>query len=88
MGYLKFFDDNKNYGFLGIGFYEVKETDMSDVFVHFDDLRKAGMHKEQLKITKNSLNLRFSFVILEYFGKHSKSRKAVDILYLDSIPKN
>ena len=31
-GQLKFFDENKNYGFL------VKDNDMTDVFVHFDDL--------------------------------------------------
>ena len=86
-GHLKFFDEGKNYGFLGKVIIKVKEDDMSDVFVHFDDLQKANMSKEELKITKNSL-LRFSFVILEYFGKHQKSRKAVDIIYLEAIPKN
>lgn len=31
-GYLKFFDEIKNYGFL------VMDVDKSDIFVHFDDL--------------------------------------------------
>lgn len=37
-GQLKFFDENKNYGFLGALFISVKDDDMTDVFVHFDDL--------------------------------------------------
>lgn len=45
-GQLKFFDENKNYGFLSISLNLVKEDDMSDIFVHYDDLYKANMVKE------------------------------------------
>jgi cold shock CspA family protein len=42
-GKLKFFDENKNYGFF------VLDDDGSDIFVHFDDLSKAGITKERLR---------------------------------------
>ena len=38
-GKLKFFDEQKNYGFI------VMDKDESDAFVHFDDLRKANISK-------------------------------------------
>jgi cold shock CspA family protein len=34
-GRLKFFDENKNYGFI------VSDVDGKDIFVHYDDLSKA-----------------------------------------------
>ena len=38
-GYLKFFDEKKNYGFIGILYlFSVKDDDFSDVFVHYDDI--------------------------------------------------
>ena len=39
-GYLKFYDESKLYGFL------VLDQDQSDIFVHFDDLKIAGVTKE------------------------------------------
>jgi hypothetical protein len=38
-GRLKFFDDAKNYGFI------IMDADDSDIFVHYDDLQKAGISK-------------------------------------------
>ena len=38
-GRLKFFDDAKNYGFI------IMDSDESDIFVHYDDLQKAGITK-------------------------------------------
>jgi len=38
-GKLKFFDEQKNYGFI------VMDKDETDAFVHFDDLRKANISK-------------------------------------------
>lgn len=46
MGSLKFFDENKNYGFI------VMDDDNRDIFVHYDDLQKAGITKEFLKSSK------------------------------------
>lgn len=45
-GRLKFFDENKNYGFI------IMDKDGSDIFVHFDDIQKAGISKEYLKTAK------------------------------------
>ena len=39
-GRLKFFDETKNYGFI------ILDINGQDLFVHFDDLKKAGVSKE------------------------------------------
>jgi cold shock CspA family protein len=36
---MKFFDEGKNYGFI------IMDADDSDIFVHYDDLQKAGISK-------------------------------------------
>jgi hypothetical protein len=51
-----------------------------DLFVHYDDLSKAGLSKEKLVALKNNYELRFEFIYYEYEGKqHKKSKKAVDL---------
>ncbi len=51
-----------------------------DLFVHYDDLSKAGLSKEKLLALKNNYELRFQFTYYEYEGKqHKKSKKAVDL---------
>ena len=51
-----------------------------DLFVHYDDLSKAGLTKEKLIALKNNYELRFEFTYYEYEGKqHKKSKKAVDL---------
>lgn len=72
-GKLKFFDETKNYGFI------VNEEDGCDIFVHFDDLLKAGITKEILKMARIGKNLKFSFHAMTYVGKYNKSRKAVEL---------
>lgn len=47
-GRLKFFDDAKNYGFI------IMDADESDIFVHCDDLQKAGISKDRVKSYKQS----------------------------------
>ena len=42
-GKLKFFDPHKNYGFI------IMDMDGSDIFVHFDDLSRAGITKDFLR---------------------------------------
>jgi hypothetical protein len=76
-GKLKFFDEDKNYGFIVIDVVE------KDIFVHFGDLNKAGLSKEQLRDPKICKNLRFSFTALTYIGRHNKSKKAVDLEILE-----
>lgn len=51
-----------------------------DLFVHYDDLSKAGLSKEKLVALKNNYELRLEFTYYEYEGKqHKKSKKAVDL---------
>ena len=75
---LKFFDEGKNYGFI------IMDADESDIFVHCDDLQKAGINKERVRSYKQSEGaIRFSFKVMSYFGKYRESRKAVDLIILD-----
>lgn len=37
-----------------------------DLFVHYDDLSKAGLSKEKLVALKNNCELRFQFTYYEY----------------------
>lgn len=61
------------------------DLDGSDLFVHCDDLTKAGMTKDFLRTAKHGNIIRFSFLILEYFGKYNKSRKAVDLKLIEWV---
>ena len=72
-GRLKFFDEAKNYGFL------VLDSDGSDMFVHFDDLRKTNINKDLLVSSKTLYSMHFTFHVFEYDGKYKSSKKAVDI---------
>ena len=55
-----------------------------DLFVHFDDLSKAGLNKEKLLGIKNNYEMRFEFTYYEYEGKlHKKSKKAVDLQLIE-----
>ncbi|KAM3137941.1 hypothetical protein pb186bvf_010022 [Paramecium bursaria] len=78
-GKLKFFDDQKNYGFI------IMDTDKSDIFVHLDDLQKAGLSKEYLKQAKHGSQLRFQFECMKYVGKYKESRKAVDLKIIGGV---
>lgn len=40
---LKFFDENKQYGFF------VNEKDKNDIFVHLDDMQKSGIKRDILR---------------------------------------
>lgn len=77
-GRLKFFDETKNYGFI------IMDEDGSDIFVHFDELQKAGFDKEILKTAKLGNVFRLSFCSVKYIGKYDKSRKATDIQLIPS----
>jgi len=76
-GRLKFFDENKNYGFI------IMDTDGSDIFVHYDDLQKAGITKDFLRASKTGQLLKLSFFCMKYIGKYDRSRKATDIQLLN-----
>lgn len=75
-GRLKFFDEAKNYGFI------VMDDDGSDIFVHYDDLLKANVDREVLRMAKAGQVIKLSFSCMKYIGKYDKSRKAIDIQVL------
>jgi cold shock CspA family protein len=52
-GYLKFFNEEKNFGFL------VADFDGKDVFYHYDDMGKTKISKEFLREAKNHFTVRF-----------------------------
>ena len=72
-GRLKFFDETKNYGFI------IMDEDGSDIFVHYDDLMKAGLNKDLLRTAKSGNVIKLNFSCMQYVGKYNKSRKAVDV---------
>jgi hypothetical protein len=76
-GRLKFFDENKNYGFI------IMDEDGSDIFVHYDDLQKAGINKDFLKAARMGQVIKLAFNCMKYIGKYDKSRKATDIQLLN-----
>lgn len=70
LGRLKFIDEKNKFGFI------VKEIDNSDIFFHLSDMEASGI---PIKMIQENKGFRFSFAELEYIGKHSFSKKAVDI---------
>lgn len=74
LGTVKFFDENKGYGFL------IMDFDNSEIFVHFDDFEKnQGISKENIMTYKLGNIIRVSFICMKYIGKYNMSRKAVDV---------
>lgn len=79
-GKLKFFDEVKGYGFI------VKDDDEKDIFCHYDDFCKAGINLNMLRAVKMGQVLRLSFCCLNYIGRHNKSKKAVDLMFISLTP--
>jgi len=58
------------------------DEDNSDIFVHYDDLSRAGASKELLRSARHGNLIRFSFNCMVYIGKYNKSKKAVDLEFI------
>ena len=73
-GRLKFFKEEDKYGFI------TDEENKEDVFVHLEELEKAGLSGWDFKV-KTGMNKKIlvSFSVVSYIGKNGKSKKAVDI---------
>lgn len=71
-GRLKFFDDAQNYGFF------VLDSDGSDLFVHYDELLRAGLTKDTIRQAKVT-GVKFAFQRMSYYGKYNLSHKAIDV---------
>lgn len=74
LGTVKFFDENKAYGFL------IMDIDNSEIFFHFDDFEKNQfITKENLITYKLGNIIRVSFICMKYIGKYNMSRKAIEV---------
>ena len=78
-GRLKFFKEEESYGFI------TDEESKEDIFVHQDELLKAGLTARDFKVGANGKKQLVSFSIVSYIGKNGKSKKAVD---LKTIPEH
>ncbi len=72
-GRLKFFNPQKNFGFI------IAIPEYIDVFVFGDEFQKAGIPLYIMNDSKSGSNLSFLFNIEYYKGKHGYSKKAVNI---------
>jgi cold shock CspA family protein len=81
-GFLKFFNQQHQYGFI------VSEKDGSDIFFHYDDVKHTLLSKEFLRHATENYEVKFSFQILDYIGKYEFSKKAVNINLLSIIDRN
>jgi hypothetical protein len=77
-GKLKFFDESQNYGFF------VVDCNGSDLFVHYDELLRAGLTKELIRVAKIT-GITFSFRCIKYYGKYDLSQKAVDVRMIQDL---
>ena len=73
-GYLKFYDEEKNFGFIRTS------EDVNDIFFHYDDIIfPAGITCFQLKQIRENKQVTWEFKVMNYFGKYKNSLKAIEI---------
>jgi hypothetical protein len=80
VGNLKFFDDNRGFGFVTID----GENNGKDLFIHHDDLLKANIDLRKVKKEAAEGVVKMSFCCLDYMGKYNRSRKAVELKVIES----
>ena len=64
----------------------VSDIDNSDLFFHFDDMKKTNLSKQFLKDAKNKYLVRVTFKVMAYYGKYNLSKKAVDLELVNIEP--
>lgn len=75
---MKFFLEAKNYGFIVADPSPYCEGG-TDLFFHYDDMKKTNLSKQFLKDVRDRFNVRLKFRVMAYVGKYNHSQKAVDI---------
>jgi cold shock CspA family protein len=80
IGNLKFFDDNRGFGFVTID----GENNGKDLFIHHDDLLKANIDLRKVKKEAVEGVVKMSFCCLDYMGKYNRSRKAVELKIVEA----
>ena len=61
-GVLKFFFDQKNYGFI-VSEHEGSKYQIGDVFFYYDDIKDTKLSKEFLRDAKNKYLIKLSFTL-------------------------
>ena len=79
VGRLKFFSEESEFGFL------INEQG-EEIFVHKDDLVKAGIDTVNLAYQKKFYEIQISFRTIQYQGRTKVSRKAVDLQIVGYLP--
>lgn len=78
-GKIKFYLDQNEYGFITC-------DDGRDIFVHRDDLIRAGIAVDQLTHCVKVCEMRVRFRCIQYQGKTKVSSKAVDVHVVELLP--
>jgi len=73
-GYVKFFDDKNNFGFMNL-----TVEPFGEVFVFGREFEKANIGPDVVALASNNAEVTFKFRVMYYMGKHGESKKAVNI---------
>lgn len=73
-GYVKFFDDKNNFGFMNL-----TSEPFGEVFVFGREFEKANISPDIVAVASNNMDVVFKFRVMYYMGKHGESKKAVNI---------
>lgn len=73
-GYVKFFDDKNNFGFMNLTC-----EPFGEVFVFGREFEKANISPSVVSSASNNAEVMFKFRVMYYMGKHGESKKAVNI---------
>lgn len=76
-GILKFFDEKKNFGFITLF-----DDPNVDVFVFGSEFQRSKIDIATVKSAKHGNIVQFEFDIVFYWGRHGKSKKAVNIIVI------
>ncbi|CAD8112578.1 unnamed protein product [Paramecium sonneborni] len=75
IGYLKFYNESKQYGFF------LDDKNKKDIFVHQDDFKKSSVDPECYEKKKKGMVPYFSYQVIIYQGKKQQNVKAIDIKF-------
>ncbi|CAD8115707.1 unnamed protein product [Paramecium sonneborni] len=75
IGYLKFYNESKKYGFF------LDDKNNKDIFVHQDDFNQSCVDPEFYEKKKKGLVPYFSYQVIIYQGKTQQNVKAIDIKF-------
>lgn len=84
-GRVKFFLEQKNYGFILSDPTPESESGL-ELFFHFDDMKKTNLSRNFLKDVRDKFLVRLRFRVMAYVGKYNHSLKAVDIELISIEP--